>query len=250
MAKKHLLHVPKRTCPQVWGTHSTMAWRGGSHPTWHPSPMDQLHLVLRDVGLGSGRYRWGSPPLLGEQQHSSGSPMGRITEQRKSCVGLAQCSFISMVHKEVLPHGLKSLHTNPHTVPHHNPPQLLLASPVTSCSTPAGEVWIPQRGGSHIFPSATYRALLLPRCRMVREGPAVPSTPQHQEAAQILLEQGLPRVGYCKVLPGLGWLKGISQVLCGTFDPSRATQEGLQVAAGLRLARTVFTIRQGQVTTV
>lgn len=26
VAKKHLLHVPKRMCPQVWRTHSTKAW--------------------------------------------------------------------------------------------------------------------------------------------------------------------------------------------------------------------------------
>lgn len=65
----------------------------------------------------------------------------------------------------------------------------------------------PTEGWEHslIFPSATYRALLLPRRRMAREGPAIPSTPRHQKAAQILLEQGLPRVGVLQgtARPGL-----------------------------------------------
>lgn len=55
--------------------------------------------------------------------------------------------------------------------------------------------------------------------------------PGDGEATQILLEQGLARVGSGGRLPGLGWLRSISQVSWGTLAPGRATQAGLRVTA-------------------
>lgn len=219
-------HVPGYGAP-------TAPWPGGDAPVPHgPHPLRSNSSLCREM-WGSWLSQRGMGQPATARRAASTPPSAhweRVKEQRKSCVGLAQCSFISMVWEEVLPPMGSNPLVQTFWVAHsHNPPWLLLALWLAA-APPAQQAWFPQRGqeDSLVFPSATYTALLLPKCRTAREGPATPWTwGGHSAPAGAATGQGGMPVGGCQVWAGRG---ASPKCRVGTFgpswDPSRATPGG------------------------